>query len=412
MREPNILFSKIEWFAVQDHQKKQLTDEVNKIDGNRLLNTSPDDLCDYLEDKYRVNVPSLIEEEIVADQNETQIDVNNDFLRAITNRSQPFYITGTEVKITVPFEGDSEVFNIQPTSFTLNPPIADIHGSNLIIRVQGTDLKAEEVRKEIDKTLSEIKNYLNTLNVNAQGLNEQLRGIARGAIDRRREKLLSNQSLVASLGFPLKSRQDSQTTYITPEVRRKIRHSLPPASTTPYEPEPALSDDDYEHILGVIQNMVQVMERSPSAFAKIDEESLRTHFLVQLNGHYEGQATGETFNYEGKTDILIRVNGKNIFIAECKYWVGPKKLTETIDQLLGYSSWRDTKVAVIIFNRRKNFSKVLESIPEVVTSHKYYKRFIKKDSETNFRYVFSNRDDMNREIILSVMAFDVPDQSL
>ena len=410
MGEPNFLFFKHDWFAVQDHQKKQLTDEVAKMDGNRLLNTSPDDLCDYFEDKYRVNVPSLIETEIVADQNETQIDVSRDFLRAIRDRNRPFYISGTEVEITVPFEGDAEVFNIQPTSFTLSPPIADIRGDKLIIRVQGADLKAEEVRSQIDRTLSEIKKYLNTLRDNAKGLNEQLRGIAQGAIERRREKLLSDQSLVASLGFPLKSRPDSPKTYVPPEVRRKIRPSLPPASTEPYEPEPALSDDDYEHILGVIQNMVQVMERSPSAFATIDEESLRSHFLVQLNGHYEGQATGETFNYEGKTDILIRVNGKNIFIAECKYWGGPKKLTETIDQLLGYSSWRDTKVAVIIFNRRKNFSKVLNAIPETVAAHKCYKRFLGKVSESNFRYVFSNRDDSNREMILSVLAFDVPEK--
>jgi hypothetical protein len=72
--------------------------------------------------------------------------------------------------------------------------------------------------------------------------------------------------------------------------------------------------------------MVHVMERSPSAFHHMDEEALRTHFLVQLNGHYEGQATGETFNYEGKTDILVRSGDRNIFIAECKFWGGPKKL--------------------------------------------------------------------------------------
>ncbi len=27
--------------------------------------------------------------------------------------------------------------------------------------------------------------------------------------------------------------------------------------------------------------------------------TVRSHFLVQLNGHYEGQATGETFNSGG-----------------------------------------------------------------------------------------------------------------
>jgi len=62
-------------------------------------------------------------------------------------------------------------------------------------------------------------------------------------------------------------------------VRRKIKPTIPPASTKPYKPEPVLSNDDYEHIIGVIQNMAEVMERSPSAFETIDEESLRSLFF-------------------------------------------------------------------------------------------------------------------------------------
>lgn len=57
------------------------------------------------------------------------------------------------------------------------------------------------------------------------------------------------------------------------------------------------------------------MELSPHAFLEMDEEALRSHFLVQLNGVYEGAATGETFNFQGKTDILIRKDGKNVFAA-------------------------------------------------------------------------------------------------
>lgn len=85
--------------------------------------------------------------------------------------------------------------------------------------------------------------------------------------------------------------------------------------------------------------MVAVMERSPKAFSGMSEEDLRQHFLVQLNGHYEGQATGETFNFDGKTDILVRVDRKNIFIAECKFWRGPESFSQALDQLLGYATW-------------------------------------------------------------------------
>lgn len=129
---------------------------------------------------------------------------------------------------------------------------------------------------------------------------------------------------------------------------------------------------------------------------------------MPLNGHYEGAASGETFNYEGKTDILIRVDGKNIFIAECKFWGGPKQLLSTIDQLLGYTSWRDTKTAIIVFNRNKDFSKVLEAIPQAATTHPNYVRTVGKPRETEFQYAFSHRDDANRELILTVLAFDVP----
>lgn len=407
MREPNYLFSKYDWRNVQDHQKNQLKAEVAKMDGNRLLNTSTDDLCEYFAEKYSVNVPTLYEDQIIADQKETQIDVSGNRYRAISDRSRPFNIAGTEIEITVPFDGEAEVFGVSRNPFA-NPPIADIRGNSLILRIQGTDLKPDQVREQIDKTLSRINQELNILRRDAEELNVQLPNIARQAIESRKAKLLSNQNLVASLGFALKERKDATKTYVSPEVRRKIRPILPSASNAPYRPEPILSNDDYEHILNVIQNMAQVMERSPSAFTSINEEALRSHFLVQLNGHYEGQATGETFNYEGKTDILIRADGKNIFMAECKYWGGPKKLTETIDQLLGYSSWRDTKVAVIIFNRNKNFSNVLDTIPITVEAHPCYKRFIGKVSETNFRYIFSNRDDCNREMVLSVLAFDVP----
>src|SRR5580698_7522141 len=97
---------------------------------------------------------------------------------------------------------------------------------------------------------------------------------------------------------------------------------------------------------------------------------MRSHFLVQLNGAFEGQATGETFNFQGKTDILIRVDGRNIFIAECKFWKGEKSFLETLDQLLSYLSWRDSKAAVLVFNRNVNFTAVLDKITVTTPTHK------------------------------------------
>lgn len=171
---------------------------------------------------------------------------------------------------------------------------------------------------------------------------------------------------------------------------------------------PTKGEDQYEKILELIENMAETMEKTPSVFSEMNEESLRTLLLGQLSGYYKGQVTSETFNYKGKTDILINSEGKNIFIAECKFWNGGESLIKAINQLFGYTSRHYTKVAVIIFNRNKNFSEVLKSIKSKAKEHDNFKHELDQRSETSFQFTFSHPDDLNREITLTVMAFDIP----
>ena len=68
----------------------------------------------------------------------------------------PFYVPGTtKVEITIPFTGEADAFNIQPTSYTMNPPKADIKGQSLVIEILGTNLQSDQVRPSIDRTIFE-----------------------------------------------------------------------------------------------------------------------------------------------------------------------------------------------------------------------------------------------------------------
>ena len=359
-------------------------------------------------DNYRKDIPVLNRNGIEIDPRNTKVDVSRDPCAASSDQTQTSYVTGTTFEITVPFTGIKEGFMFKPTTSCPNPPCAIPLDETLTFRITVIDLEENKVGQEIDSRLDKIDSCLTSLHRSANTLNSELESTAHQCIEERRARLLRSQNLIVSLGFKLKERDDSPKTYTPPEVRRRITPAPPQVSSEPYKPEPALNEADYEHILKVIENMAQMIEYNPTAFSKMGEEVLRWHFLVQLNGQYEGQATGETFNYEGKTDMLIRSEGKNIFIAECKYWGGPKKLTETINQLLGYISWRDTKVAVIIFNRNKNFTRVLDSIKSTTNAHPNCKGELDQRSETSFRFIFSHRDDLNREMTLTVMAFNVP----
>jgi len=407
-RRDTLLFSDYDLYSVLQRQEAELFREIDEIEGSRLLNSSLEDLCDYFEQKYRFEPPRLREDEITVNQHETDVDVSQDPHRFIFDRSKPFYIKGTTVRFFIPYDGDQELFKCQPSRFTLNPPRGSVGAEELIIAFTLIEHDADKIKAEFERTLAQIRQYLEWIASDVSQFNASLRDKARQRIEARRQKLLKDQGLVASLGFPLRRRSDAPQTYVVPTVRRKVTPTPPKASAAPFAPEPTLDMQEYEHILSVISNMAKVIERSPQAFKQMREEDLRQHFLVQLNAQYEGQATGETFNFEGKTDILIRAEDRNIFIAECKFWRGPKSFKDAIDQLLNYTSWRDTKTALLVFNRGKQLSRVLDQIPEVVKAHPNFKRQLLYPSETGFRFILHHRDDANRELVLTVLIFEVP----
>ena len=401
------LFNMNDLRGVLAAQEQAISKKVDALDENQILNSSHSDLCQYFVENYTVDPVRIDEEGIQVDYGDAQVDVSQRFDYAVFDRSRTASVTGTRIAFFVPYEGDKQLFDCQPSTFTDNPPRAIVGEREVTFVYDRTVSDAENVRGEFDRDILQLKKYLAWIERDVTRYNNSIEGKAGQLVSERRQKLLHDRGIVESLGFPLR-RSDVPTTYSTPEVKRRLKPQPSSASSDPYQPEPALDIDEYEHILSIMSRMVVVMEQSPKAFRGMDEENLRQHFLVQLNGHYEGQATGETFNYEGKTDILIRADGKNIFIGECKFWTGPSGMTDAVDQLLSYTSWRDTKTALLIFNRDRNMSTVLDKIPGAVKNHSNFKRELPSESETGFRYILGHRDDLNREITLTVLAFDVP----
>ena len=404
----DLLFYENDLRSVLTRQEQAFTNKIDALSEEHILNTSPEDLCNYFVEKYTVNVPEIDESQIQLDYGDAKVDISHRFEYVVSDRSRPAHVRGTRLTFYVPFTGDHQLFQCKPSSVNFNPPSAAVKNDELVFVYDRTTQDVPNIEVEFERDKENVKGYLEWIARDVEQFNSTIREKASQHIGARREKLLQDRGLVEKLGFPLRRRTGVPATYVSPEVKRRVVPQLPPVSTEPYKPEPTVDTAEYEHILSVISNMVLVMERSPQAFKDMGEENLRQHFLVQLNGQYEGQATGETFNYEGKTDILIRADGKNIFIAECKFWSGPSGLRSALDQLLGYTSWRDTKTALLIFNRVRGMSTVLKKIPEVVKAHPSHKRDLAYDSETGFRYIFGHRDDVNREIILTVLAFEVP----
>lgn len=306
----------------------------------------------------------------------------------------------------MPFSGDKPLFFIRPNQYGFSSPAAIIRERELQLAQEGEGLDAKEVKAEFGQILQQIKTYLGYLRESVDPFDAQLETVALGYINSRRKRLLDMSELTESLGFPLLKRPGKSVGVF---LQRKTVDLAPPkASQGTYTPEPALSQAAFEDILSSISDMAAVMERSPTAFARMGEEDIRWVLLVPLNSIFEGGASGETFNFDGKTDILLKANGRCVFIAECKFWSGPAGFRKALGQLLGYLSWRDTKAALIVFNRKKSFSDVLAAIPGLCSQHPCYDRTLPHVSESSFRFIFHNPGDPNRKIHLAVLAFDVP----
>ena len=409
-RDDESLFSTRDLGALLHGLEEALAKEVESYDANRLLNTPIDDLCSYFVERQRIDPLSLADDSrITVETGEATIDTRRMPGGRFNYGDHQPTIPATSFSFFVPFTGAADLFQYRPSTYTHSPPRATINGSSLVLTFTVPVNETGGIKPEFSNQLNQVRSYVGFIKLAVDDLNNnRLPRAARRAIEERKTRLLQAQNVAASLGSPMRQRAGMPATYAAPTVRRKIMPPQPIGSNTPFKPEPTLPSETYEHILTVMQNMALVLERSPSAFTAMGEEDLRQHFLVQLNGHYEGAATGETFNVEGKTDILVRDGGKNIFIAECKFWSGPKGFQEAIDQLLGYTSWRDTKTAVVLFNRGTAFSTVLGKVPECLRAHPKFKRMEKQEGDTRFRAVLSHKNDPERELIVTVLAFDVP----
>jgi hypothetical protein len=395
------LFSTYRLASISDNQPKAVREKIEKLSEDYLLDVSEEDLVAALADEVQWEVPILGEPFIFSDR---EIDIS----KTDPLWNQTYVAKGSQISFHIPFEGDATFFRIQPPCQQTNVPRAIINQRHLEVIFQGENLNGVRVREEVDQLIANIRFHLDQLSEASNTHNTTIANKIRPFIQARKKRILDRRQMVANIGLPMKKRDGAAATYTVPVVRRRPQIIMPVVKGKAFVPEPALAEQEYETILSIIRNMVSVMERSPDAFRHLKEEDLRWHFLIQLNGQYEGRATGETFNYKGDTDILIREKDRNVFVAECKFWKGKQSLSDTIDQLLDrYVHWRDTKTAILLFNRNKDFSGVLAQVTPVLQAHPCFKRQLPCTGESEWRFVFRNRDDANREIYLAVLAFDV-----
>lgn len=344
---------------------------------------------------------------------ETKVDVSGDFRRS--RGLGPCYTSGIRIKLSLPFTGDPALFRISPHSMFMSPrPFGRVtkgHQSGIgIVEMTfdfPTDEQPENIKKRVDENLRYLENCLARQKQEIDNYNNLLPEAVGKAVKARMARLKQHDKIARILEIPLKHKEGAPIMAHIP-IKKKIITPLPPPPKGGYKPEPGIDNAVYLDILRILRHEGRTWETTPKTYFVHPEEELRDILLAHLNGHYQGSASGETFRRNGKTDIHIEDSNRSAFVAECKIWEGSKKLSEGIDQLLSYLTWRDCKTAFLIFNKHNaGFSDLITKIPVVFDNHprKMKKNNISEPGE--WQYVFRSQDDDSRLLYIHVFAFNI-----
>lgn len=379
--------------------------EINSLDNNYVQKASEAELEKHFIDKVLIEPLVLYSENrYIKNQSGTKIDVRG-FLS-----DERVVVQGTKIDIAIPFEGDPMLWRIRASTFSLSGyPDIDLRDNEIIFSVSFRDDSAEsnQLLSEIDRNTKSLVEAVGYLRSDVTNHNNSAPNTIKQALTRKLALARSTTGALAALGIPIK-RVGEEPTFAIPAKRRNRPSILPAVPAGTYKPEPVLEEKEYQHILEILRSMALVIERNPSSFASLDEEAIRDHFLLQLNGHYEGGATGETFNASGKTDILIREGNKNVFIAECKFWRGQKVFGEAVNQLLSYLTWRDSKCALLIFNKTRHSGAVRQKMHEIMQALPEHRKTELHQPDGDSRYVLVKSSEPGKEIIVTTQLYDIP----
>ena len=388
--------------------------KVDAIPQDQFMNARPEDVVEHLVAQMAVDPLVLYEDRAEMEQKETKIDVAAWRDRNPFGDPGPMYVAGVAITVTIPFTGDGQLWTFRPNQWQtvfprgrVSPARGDGVGHLYIDMAQPADEPPERFKSRLDGELKSIRFHVDAQRKQIEQFNAGLRAAIRPAIDARRARIQKHQGLKDVLGIPLKRREDAPS--VEPiKLTRKLVRPLPPPPKSGYQPEPGISDEDYAHVLSVIRHEGRTFETTPKTYAVHDEEELQDILLAHLNGHYQGDASAETFRRGGKTDIRIEDNNRAAFVAECKIWKGPKELSQAIDQLLGYLTWRDCKGALIVFNKHNaKFSAIVEGIPSIFESHEKFRGVLLPGSRGEWQFRMSSREDEGRDVRVHVFVFNL-----
>jgi hypothetical protein len=405
MRHGNTIkaFCEIDSFDFTRQLSEKRKNEIEGKGKEYILGVDETEFVNYLTEKYTLD-PLVVDlsSETIEEPTVSKERVGDGNFRKYTTEVYTFTVRYN-------FTGSAVLFKVRPNSWIATTTEILVDEQNMTVSFSFTLFKKDPVEFKREKNDFYGRAFDNLSNTNgvAASWNNDLRNIANSYFQFQKNKYQQENDFFAAIN--VKVNKDTASVFAAPTIKKKIIPQPIVSKDKEFSSEPIMAKEMYNDVLKVIYDFGKGMERKPSIYQGKDEEGLRDQFLLILETRYEGTtASGETFNREGKTDIILKYSGdgSNLFVAECKFWHGLSEFLKAISQLFDrYLTWRDSKAAVLLFVTNKDFTNVLQTIMTEIKNHPYYVKENGTRGETSFSYIFHLPQDENKAVYFEVIAF-------
>jgi len=393
------LFSEENLFAYFDRLRQTVEREILNEKPDWLLNVNETQYLAHLAAKYAIAPLSFDFDGKTVTPEERVYPPDGVYLAKVGQRVQV-------ITFHIPFTGEPTLLRMRPSRFRIWNYDAVTTGHEVCFEINDFNHDAKDVARQAEAWIKFIRDMSENVSADLVVFNNGIGNLCTATFQRRKKEILQQRALVEALGVPVKRADEVPSTFKVPVVRKPIVMK-PVAPSGSYKPEPALDAGLYRDILEVVNDFGRNMERHPSTYYGKDEEAIRDLLIMLLSPHFQS-VMGETFNKSGKTDILIRHEGQNVFVAECKFWRGEKEFGAAVDQCLSYLTWRDSKAAIINFVPNKSLQPVLNQVPVSLRNHNCFDGGLENKREGWVECKMHLPKDSTRGVHLAVLSFHLP----
>lgn len=264
--------------------------------------------------------------------------------------------------VAVPFHGDPQVIRAL-LSGCVHSPRWEVVDSKLRATFT-TDPRTppEQLRAKIDAGVSDAAHHIKHGQADLAKYRDDLTRVVTSVVAQVNAAYEAGERQRDGLGLPVRT---------TPPPDQGSPVSAPAPHVSTDESRDGGLDTLFERVVAEVRRIGHELESFTGLTNNLrEEEHIRDVVIVFLRlAVPECEFTAETLHGQGKNDIHVRYGGRVVCVIEFKQWSTERSFKDSIDQLLSYLTYRDTRAAIVLLIRRQDVGAIIDKTKQWLLGH-------------------------------------------